>query len=246
MHAYVAELLKLRTLRSTWGFVLVAVALAALFTAGNVGGTPARDRFEPDYQFRIVLDTAFVTGILALLLGIVLVTNEFRHGTISRALLATPRRGRFVATKLVTGGTVGVGLEVVALATAVIMAVIWLRALGVPIEAGDMTDAAWRAMVGVVLAGVLGAAVGGVVHSQVGALVGALVWIFVVEPLCWVLLGVLDWEGAADYLPAASLGGIVNSEGDSLPVAGAIGMTGAWIALAWLLALLRTRRRDIT
>lgn len=246
MHAFAAELLKLRTLRSTWGFVLVAVALAALFTAGTVGGTPDADRFEPDFQFRIVLDTAFATGILALLLGIVLVTNEFRHGTISRALLATPRRGRFVATKLATGAAAAVGLEVVALVTCVTMAVIWLRALDVPVEAGDMADGAGRAFVGVVLAGLLGAAVGGVVHSQVGALVGALVWIFVVEPLCWVLLGVLDWDGAADYLPAASLGGVVDSEGDGLSVPGSIGMTVVWIALASVLAFVRTRRRDIT
>ena len=77
----------------------------------------------------------------------------------------------------------------------------------------------------------LGAALGGAVHSQVVALVGSLVWMFVVEPLCWVLLGLLDWDGVADYLPAASLGGVIDSADEGLPFAGSVGMTLAWIGL---------------
>jgi ABC-type transport system involved in multi-copper enzyme maturation permease subunit len=243
---YAAELLKLKSVRGTWGFVLVAIGLAALFTAGGIGGVDAEARFEPGYQFRLVLDMAFPTGILSLLLGIILFTNEFRHGTIARTLLATPRRWRLVVTKLVTGATTGAALEVVALGTTLVIAAIWLKALDVPLEHGDLADGAGRAFVGVILAGVVGAALGGAVHSQVGALVGALVWMFVVEPLCWVLLGLLDWEGVADYLPAASLGGVIDSDDEGLPFAGSVGMTLAWIALLTLLALVRTGRRDIT
>ena len=91
---FAAELLKLRTLRSTWGFGFVALLFAGLVTAGNIGGSPEADRLDPELQFRIVLDAAFPGSILALLMGIILVTNEFRHGTIARTLLATPRRGR--------------------------------------------------------------------------------------------------------------------------------------------------------
>jgi len=243
---YLAELLKLRTLRGTWGFVIVALGLAALFTAGGIGGASEQARLEPRYQFRLVLDIAFPTGILSLLLGIVLFTNEFRHGTIARTLLAAPRRWRLVVTKLLAGATTGTALEFVAFATTLAIVVIWLGALDVPLERGDLADGAGRALVGVILAGVLGAALGGAVHSQVGALVGALVWMFVVEPLCWVLLGLLDWDGAGDYLPAASLGGIIDSQDEGLPFAGSVGMTFAWIALLTVLALVRTGRRDIT
>ena len=246
MRSYAAELLKLRTLRGTWGFGLVTLGLAALFTAGNIGGTRAEARLEPDYQFRLVMDTAFATGIIALLLGIVLVTNEFRHGTISRTLLAAPRRWRLVVTKLLTGATVGFVLELVTLATLLTISVIWLKALDVPFVAGDLADGAARSLVAVVLAGLLGAALGGAVHSQVGALVGALVWMFVVEPLCWALLGLLDWDGAAEYLPAASLGGIIDTNDEGLPFAGSVGMTVVWAVVLSVLALVRTSRRDIT
>ena len=243
---FAAELLKLRTLRSTWGFALVALLLAALATAGQIGGTQAQDRRDPEFQFRIVLDAAFPAALLSLLLGMILVTNEFRHGTIARTLLATPRRGRFVAIKLLAGAATGAGLMLITLVVTASTAVVWLGILDVPLELGEATDAALRAVVGAVLAGVLGAAIGGAVHSQVGALVGALVWIFVAEPLCWALLGLLDVGGAAEYLPAASLGGIVDSGGGGLPFAGSVGMALAWAALATLLALLRTSRRDIT
>ncbi len=243
---YASELLKLKTLRGTWGFVLVAVGLAALFTAGNIGGMTEEARLEPRYQFRLMLDMAFSTGILSLLLGIVLVTNEFRHGTIARSLLAAPRRWRHVVTKLATGATTGTGLELVALGTTLAMAAIWLDALGVPLEGRDLADGAARSLVAVVLAGMLGAALGGAVHSQVGALVGALVWMFVVEPLCWALLGLVGWDGVANYLPTASIGGIIDSEDEGLPFAGSVGMTIAWVALLTVLALVRTGRRDIT
>jgi ABC-2 type transport system permease protein len=243
---YAAELLKLRTLRGTWGFVLVAIALAALFTAGNIGGSTAEARLEPRYQFRLLLDMAFPTGVLSLILGIVLVTNEFRHGTIARTLLASPRRWRLVVTKIVTGATSGTGLELVAVATSLLITAIWLNALGVPLNGSDLADGVGRSLVAVVLAGVLGAALGGAVHSQVGALVGALVWIFVVEPLCWVLLGLLGWDGVAEYLPAASIGGIIDTEDTGLPFAGSVAMTIAWAGLLFVLAVVRTSRRDIT
>lgn len=243
---YAAELVKLKTLRGTWGFALVAVGLAALFTAANIGGPSEEARLEPRYQFRLVLDMAFPTGVLALLLGIVLVTNEFRHGTIARTLLACPHRWRLVLTKLVTGATTGIALALIGLGTALTIAAIWLNALGVSLQRHDLADGAGRSLVAVVLTGAVGAALGGAVHSQVGALVGSLVWMFVVEPLGWVLLGVLGWDGVADYLPAASVGGIIDSNDEGLPFAGSVGMTLVWVAVLTLLALVRTSRRDIT
>jgi hypothetical protein len=243
---YAAELLKLRTLRSTWGFGLVALLFAGLITAANIGGAPAEDRLDPELQFRIALDGAFPASILALLMGIILVTNEFRHGTIARTLLATPRRNRFVAVKLLTGGTVGAALMLATLVVAAVTAVIWLSILDVPLDVGEGADGAWRALVATMLAGVFGAAIGGAVHSQVGALVGVLVWMFVLEPICWVILGLLDLDGVSEYLPAAALGGTVDSAGEGPSWIRSVGVAFAWAALAAAIALLRTNRRDIT
>jgi ABC-2 type transport system permease protein len=243
---FAAELLKLRTLRSTWGFGLVALLFAALVTAGNIGGSEEADRFDPELQFRIVLDGAFPGSILALLMGIILVTNEFRHGTIARTLLATPRRGRFVAVKLLAGAATGAGLMLLMAVAIAVTAIIWLSVIDVPLALDEAGDGLWRALVAAVLAGIFGAAIGGAVHSQVGALVGALVWMFVLEPICWAILGLLDVDGVADYLPAAALGQTVDSGGEGPSWLRSVAVVLGWIGIATVLAVLRTRRRDLT
>ena len=243
---FAAELLKLRTVRSTWGFALVALLFAGLVAAGNIGGSTEEDRLDPELQFRVVMDAAFPGTILALLLGIILVTNEFRHGTIARTLLATPRRPRFVAIKLVAGGVTGAVLMVGMLFVIAVTAAIWLGALDIPLSVDEAADGAWRALVVAALAGVLGAAIGGAVHSQVGALVGTLVWMFVLEPICWVILGLLDLDGVSEYLPSASLGGVVDPMDEGLSWGVSVLVVLGWTALATVLALIRTSRRDIT
>jgi hypothetical protein len=104
----------------------------------------------------------------------------------------------------------------------------------------------WRSLLAAALIGALGAAVGGVVQSQVGALVGTLVWLFVAEPIVWVLLGLVHLDGVADYLPGATVLSILDTNDENLSFAGTVGMAAVWIAVATALAVLRTSRRDIT
>jgi len=243
---FAAELLKLRTIRVTWGFVVAVLGLAGLFAAGNIGSPPDGGRLAPDYQFKLVLTACLPAILLALLLGTLLFTNEFRHGTISRTLLATPRRPVLVGVKLLTGVAAGLGLALLAVATTAVVAVIWLSIIDVPLELGDAAGGAWRGLVAAALIGALGAAVGGFVHSQVGALVGTLVWLFVAEPIVWVLLGLVDLGGVADYLPGVTVLSFADTEGENLSYAGTAGMAVVWTAVAAALAIWRTRRRDIT
>lgn len=243
---FAAELLKLRTIRTTWGYGLAAIVFAALFAAGTIGSPPDDDRLADGYQFDLVLSGAFPAVLLALLLGMLLFTNEFRHGTISRTLLVTPRRPRLVALKLVVAAASGLGLALLAIATTALVAVIWLGIVDVPLQLGEGADAVWRALLGAALVGALGAAVGGAVHSQVAALVGTLVWLFVAEPIVWVLLGLVELDAVADYLPGAIVLSMLDTEGENLSYAGTAGMAIVWTAVAAALAVLRTSRKDIT
>jgi len=245
-HLFAAELLKLRTVRATWGYVVAAIAFAVLVTAGNIGSEEDAERLDPEFQFRLALDGAFPAVVLALLLSMLMVTNEFRHGTIARTLLVTPRRRVFLAVKLVTGAAVGIGLALLTLVTTASVAVVWLGILDVPLELGEAAEGVWRGLLAALLVGALGAAVGGFVHSQVGALVGTLVWIFVAEPIVWVLLGLIDLDGVSEYLPAATVLGIADTSGEGLTFWGTAAMVVGWTALASALAALRTERRDIT
>jgi hypothetical protein len=76
--------------------------------------------------------------------------------------------------------------------------------------------------------------------------VGTLVWLFVAEPIVWVLLGLVDLDGVADYLPAVTVLSILDTEGENLSFAGTVGMAVVWTAVATVLAVLRTSRKDIT
>jgi ABC-type proline/glycine betaine transport system permease subunit len=70
MRLFAAELLKLRTIRTTWGYALALIALAELLAAGNIGSPPEGGRLAPDFQFDLILTGALPAVLLALLLGI--------------------------------------------------------------------------------------------------------------------------------------------------------------------------------
>jgi ABC-type transport system involved in multi-copper enzyme maturation permease subunit len=243
---FAAELLKLRTIRGTWGYALTAIGLAALVTAGTIGSASAEERFASDFQHRLVLDASGATIILALLLGITLVTNEFRHGTITPTLLVTPQRGRLLAAKLLAGGATGVVLLLLALVVIAAVGIVWLGLLDVPLELGDAARGAGRVLVAAVIAGALGAAYGGLIHAQVAALVGALVWLFVVESLLGGLLGLIDADGVMDYFPGQVIFSIGDPNMGGLSFGAAVLVGLAHVAGATVLAFVRTSRRDIT
>jgi hypothetical protein len=99
----------------------------------------------------------------------------------------------------------------------------------------------------VVLWLLLGVAIGSVVHNQVAALVGTLLWIFLVETLLVGLLGLLDWDAVAEYLPFHAVDGADGVGGDNLlDYWPALGVTLGWIALLGAAGVVRTSRRDIT
>lgn len=243
---FAAETLKLRTIRGTWGYVLGAVGLAALVTAGSIGSASQEDRLRVDFQPQIVTDASFATTLIALLLGIALVTNEFRHGTITPSFLTTPRRGLFLVSKLLAGVAVGVALVAIVLFVIAAISVVWLGLIDVPLELGDAAGAVARLLVAAAIAGALGVAYGSLIHAQVPALVGSLIWLLVAEPLLSGLLGRLNVGGIADYLPEAVLFAIADPESSGLSFvpAAVVGLAHvtATLALGWV----RTVRRDIT
>jgi len=209
-----AEFLKLRTTRVPCVLLLVVVLLSGTFAAALVGSNSLGD----DRALELAQAGAFV-GLLATVLGVLLVTNEYRHGTITTTFLAEPRRIRVLASKV--GASLLAG-AVVALATALVIAAValpWLaardEALALDLQAAE---AVGRLVLAFALATALGAAVGAIVQSQVGTIVIVFVWFLVVENLIGVLSALLFGElGEPDpvsrYLPGSAIGGIVGGQG---------------------------------
>ena len=243
-----SELLKVRTTRGWWAYLIVLVALVGIGTAAEVGSRSLAERSGLDFQLALV-DLVGIASLLAIILGITMVTTEFRHGTITPTVLATPSRERVLAGKAVAGVLIALLFAVLAFVVVLAVAAVWTSIDGGELDLlnSDVADRAGRTILGVVLWLLLGLAIGSVVHNQVAALVGTLLWLFLVETLLVGLFSLLDIDAVAEYLPFHALDGADGSGGDNLLDYGpALAVTLGWIVLLGALGAVRTRRRDIT
>ena len=243
-----SELLKVRTVRSWWAYLIVIALLTGLAVASEIGPAEELERDTVDFQLTLV-DSVGIAALMAIILGITIVTSEFRHGTITPALLAEPRRERVVAGKAVATKLVAIGFALLSLAVVVAVTLPWYAAVGADPQLGD-GEIATRALQGVVLTVVwalLGVAGGTLLQSQVGALVGTLVWIFLGETLLVGLFNLLDVEGVEPYLPFRALDALDGTGGEQiLSYWPGLAVSLGWVALLGGAGILRLRRRDIS
>lgn len=244
-----SELLKVRTTRGWYVYLGVIVLLVGLAVAGDVGPSGNDERSQVSFQVGLV-DAAGISSLLGIILGITVVTTEFRHGTITPTLLIEPHRERVVGAKAVAGGLVAVLFAVLALTVIALVGVPWLSIVGADIHVFD-SDVGVRAaqlLLAAALWALMGIAIGTAVQSQVAALVGTLIWIFVVETLLVAaVFGPLDFEGPSPYLPFRALDAADGTGGeDLLSYWGGVGVSLVWIALVGMLGTERLRRRDIS
>jgi len=242
-----AELLKVRTTRGWWAYLIVIVLITGIAAAGQVGSAANEERETTKFMVDLVTSVG-LAGLLALILGITVVTTEFRHGTVTPTFLAAPRRELVVAAKSIATTLVGLGFALLALLVVAAVSIPWLAIVDATADLdGDVATRLAEQFLSIVLSGLIGVAIGLVVHNQVAALVGTLVWIFVVENLLWGLFALLDIEDAVAYLPFRALDATGGSGGEqSLSTGPALAVSIGWIALLGVAGIVRTRRRDIT
>jgi ABC-type transport system involved in multi-copper enzyme maturation permease subunit len=243
-----AELLKVRTTRGWYGYLAAIVLLTGLGTAGTVGSAQDFERSFPGWQADLV-DGAGFAAVISVILGITIVTTEFRHGTITPTMLVTPIRERVLAAKAAAAVLVAFGFFVLAVLVVYAVAVPWLAVLDVPLHLaeGDAFERGGQILLATALWALLGIAVGSLIQNQVAALVGTLVWILVVETLVMGLLNLVDLEGVVPYLPFRALDAADGTSGDDmLAFQGGVAVSAAYVAAIGVLGALRTNRRDIT
>ncbi len=246
MRLLAAEVLKLRTTWGFWVYLAMLLVLTALVVVGTIGsGVGAFD----DESWRDLLQAPLIGFAFPLLVGSVVVTSEFRHGTIGQSLLVTPRRPLLLAAKLAVAGLVGLVFAVLSFALMLAIALPWLGAKDVDVGLGDpiVRETALVVTVAFVLLGMLGVGVGGALRNQAGAAVGLLVWFLVAEFLVRALLGVIELDGVARYLPLAAMEALIGSDDleDVLSQsAGGLVLAG-WVAVA-AAAATGSLRRDVT
>lgn len=243
-----SELLKVRTTRGWYVYLLVIVLFGGLAAAAEIGSAEDARRSTLEFQVGLI-EAAGIAGLLGLILGITIVTTEFRHGTITPTFLAAPVRERVLAAKAGAASLVALLFFVLALVVIAGVAVVWFAVVGADLQAGsgELWERVGQTLLGAVLWALMGIAVGSLVHAQVAALVGTLIWIFIGEPLLGALLGLLDLDGLVSYLPFQALDAADGTGADSLLAYGpGLAVAAAWVAAIGGAGLVRTSRRDIS
>lgn len=242
-----AEALRLRTVRTYW---LLAVG-AVVLIAGVVAVTSAATSFRHgDSPARSTLAIAGLAQTVALIAGVLCVTGEFRHKTITPAVLITPRRARLLGAKLITLAGAGLAFGVAAAGTAAAIALPLLAGRNIPAGVSGTGAAAIVAGGGIAtaLCAAIGVGVGAIVRSQVAAIIAVLAVLYVAEPL----LGFIPHVGTA--IQRYGLGGLAAAATHTAGYPGNAHLLGqaaaalvlAGYATAALLAgAVLLRRRDI-
>ncbi|MFG1912353.1 ABC transporter permease [Kribbella sp. NPDC048928] len=209
-----AEFTKLFTTRLWLWLLLGAIGMTVLIIGLTIGlsgspGNPNPPLTSPAGQ-RNLFASAAASSPLAVVLGIVAMTGEYRHETVTPTFLATPRRGRVVMAKLIAYAVAGLGFGCVNVLATIALALPWLSAKHIDISL--TTIGLPRTLIGVVLGlavyTVLGVGIGALLRNQVAAIVGTLIYLFVIEGLVAALPRIRDYY---KYLPGGAFNGLVNN-----------------------------------
>lgn len=236
----VAELYKARSTRSVWWLAAAAVGFSLVWTVLDVA-LWLGERSDRDVE--AAYSMAAQGYLFAMIVGVLLVAGEYRHRTITWAVLVTPRRWHVVVAKLVACAVVGliVGLTAAVAVSTTVFATTGLFTGGVPLAllGSVVSTALWT---------VFGGALGALVRHQLATVVAAFVWTFYGE---WLLVMLVPAVGR--WTPTGAAKAVSGWTRDAMPVAGDLLPTwaGGLVFLAYALgaavmAVLTTTRRDIT
>jgi ABC-type transport system involved in multi-copper enzyme maturation permease subunit len=179
-----SEIVKLRTARSFIVLICIAVGLTVLISTLSAFLTKFADPGATPPAIDATLNASFVL-FFALILGVLSVTTEYRHGSIASTLLVEPDRPRLLAAKLIAASAVGaaIGLLVEVLSLGIEAAILPTRDLSLHLGFGELL----KLLAGMAAAGALltalGVGVGALIRRQTAAIVGVLVYLFVIETI---------------------------------------------------------------
>jgi ABC-2 type transport system permease protein len=236
-----AELLKIRSTRTTIGLALAMIAIILLFALLSGLLTKAAHLTTSQDQLGGLLSFGSIAGVFSALAGIMLITSEYRYGTIRPTFIFSPRRSRVLGAKLAAGLLAGLAFGIAGEALGFGIGYVILDARGIPYAPGTGQTA--LVLCGPVAAsalwGAIGVGVGAIVRSQVGAIITILAWGFVVENLLQAFV-----PSVGRFAPGNAENGLFGLTGKHLltPAAGAATLIAWTAALAAIGAALAARR----
>jgi ABC-2 type transport system permease protein len=237
-----AELLKIRSTRTTIALILAMIALILIFTLLDGLLSHPSGLMGKENQ-RTLLSVNSLASVFSALAGVLLVTSEYRFGTIRPTILFNPARSRVLAAKAAAGALAGLvfGAVGTAIGWAIGYAVLDGRGIPVVLSSGDILLLTLGGLAGTALWGAIGAGLGAIIHNQVGAIITLLAWGLVIDNLLFGLapsVGRFMPDRAADALTGLYVQHLLS------PGAGAITLI-AWAVALGILGIALSVRQDI-
>jgi ABC-2 type transport system permease protein len=219
--------------------IVVISVLGAAAGKFNTTATPGRG----------LLGVAGLAPLFALVIGVLGVTTEFRHGTITPSLLVEPVRARLMAAKLAAQLITGLLLGALsyAVCAGIVSVILSGRGIATGLTTGDWIEAVIGGTLATMLYAAVGLGVGALLRNQVGAIVVVLAWAFVIEPLLGIIPG-----GFGDGLKKYGLSGVGSSLARTASQATRIGQVPAGLLLLGYASVLViagvmvVRQRDVS
>lgn len=225
------------------GSTALLIGFADQAAASPQSGIPP---VESDAFTQLALAGGANAVIFLLILGIIGMTQEYRHRTATPTFLVTPRRGQVILSKLLTYLGISLLFAVVVNAVVIAVALPWLSAKGASVSvSGENVEVLLGSIGGAALYGMVGVGVGALLRNQVAAVVGSLIYLFVAEPI---LRAVPATAPVYKFLPGGALESITATVGTTELLErwqGALLLAAYGIGLAvlgWTFAV----RRDIS
>lgn len=246
-----SEWLKLRSLRSSWFTLGVAVVglvgLGALVsyvteTHWNQMGTFERLTFDPTNRS---LTGVFLAQLAVGVLGVLVVSGEYATGMIRATFSAVPRRLPVLWAKLLVFSGVTLVLMLVAAFVAFLGGQQLLTTHGTTLSAPHVLRAVLGVALYLTVVGILGVALGFIVRSTAGG-IASLVGLLLVLPTIGRVLP-SDWQqNVIPYLPSNAGGALFSLKPDPGTLAPwtGFGVMCLWAVVAVAAAALLVRRRD--
>lgn len=238
-----AEVDKLRTTRAVTALLLGQAGLVGLAVTGVMLSSGVSEaELATDLGVRRVLEHAGLATVISLVIGVMAIAGEYRHGTITDTYLSEPRRGRVLSAKLAVNAAVGAVAGVVSAAVAIAATTTWMGVRDVPFDSSS--TAVVRSLAGLIAwntcYAVIGVALGALLRNVTGAIVLSLVWTGIVEGALAALA-----PDVGRWLPATAALALGHGTGENLlPQAGAALALLAYTAVLAIAAVAVTGRRD--
>lgn len=203
MNLIKSEWRKLIYVRAHWGMLIAATFISTL----SVVVTPfilesQGELFGLGLDQTEAVDATYANGIsgyiFAIILGIMFMAGEFRHGTAVATFLTAPKRGSVLAAKLGMAAIAGIVLMWVSTGLSFLAGFLVLSTFeeaGSPSE-GLFLNTLVASTIGGAVLGVIGVAIGTLLRNQMLAITGALIYLFVIDPILLALL-----PDVGKYLP---------------------------------------------